>query len=45
MIYDRAPEIASPVARHGFHAAEVRMKTAHHDRIPELAITRERMFS
>ena len=45
MTYDRAPEIARLVARHGFHAAEVRMKNAHHDRIPELAITRDRMFS
>ena len=45
MTYDCAPQIAALVARHGFHAAQVRMKNAHHNRLSELAIAREPVFS
>lgn len=45
MTYDRAPEIVSLVERHGFHAVEVSMKNGHHARVPELVITRRKVFS
>lgn len=45
MTWDRAPEILELVARHGFHAVEIRMKNAHHDRIAELAIAPAPLFA
>ena len=45
MTWDNAPEIAALVARHGFHATEVRMKNAHHRRLPELIVAREPLFA
>ena len=45
MTYDCSPEIVSLVQRHGFHAAVVRMKNAHHSEMRELVITREPMFA
>ena len=45
MTWDRAPEILGLVARHGFHAVEIRMKNAHHDRVAELAIAPAPLFA
>lgn len=45
MTYDSAPEIIDLVGQHGFHAVKVQMKNAHHNRLPELVITRERLFA
>lgn len=45
MTYDRAPEILDLVAKYGFHAVEIRMKNAHHDRIAELAIAPAPLFA
>ena len=45
MTYDCSDEIASLVQRHKFHAAVVVMKNSHHARMPELVITRRRMFT
>jgi len=45
MTYDCSPEIVELVSEHGFEAVTVRMKNAHHDRIPELVITRDRLFA
>ena len=45
MTYDEAPEIIELVHRHGFCAVRVQMKNAHHRRLSELIITRERLFS
>ena len=45
MTYDAAPEALALTRRHGFHAVTVRMKNTHHDRLPELVITREKLFS
>ena len=45
MTYDYSPEVACLVARYGFQAVQVRMKNAHHDRLAELVITRERLFA
>ncbi len=42
--YDEAPEIVALVERHGFHAVRVLMKNGHHNRIPELVITRRPVF-
>ena len=44
MTYDNAPEIVRLVRKHGFHAVSVQMKNAHHNRLPELVITREAFF-
>lgn len=44
MTYDCSPEILDLVAEHGFEAVTVAMKNTHHDRIPELVITRDRLF-
>ncbi len=40
MTYDAAPEILALVRRHGFHAVQVIMKNTHHNRLPELIVTR-----
>ena len=45
MTYDCSDEIVALVRRHGFHAAAVTMKNSHHDRLQELVITRDRLFS
>ena len=44
MTYDCAPEIINLVDRHKFSAVCIYMKNAHHNRLPELIITREPMF-
>ena len=45
MTYDCAPEIMNLIHRHGFHAASVQMMNAHHNKMLELVITREKMFT
>ena len=45
MTYDCAPEIIELIEQHGFHAASVQMKNAHHNHQSELVITGEPMFS
>lgn len=45
MTYDAAPEIIDLVRRHEYHAVCVTMKNAHHNRLSELVITRERLFA
>lgn len=45
MTYDYSPEVVRLVARYGFQAVQVRMKNAHHNRLAELVITRERLFA
>ncbi len=45
MTYDCSPEIVELVSGHGFEAVTVQMKNTHHDRIPELVITRDRLFA
>ena len=45
MTYDYSPEVVRLVERYGFHAVQVRMKNAHHDRLTELVITREPIFA
>ena len=45
MTYDGAPEIVELIQQYGFQAVRVEMKNAHHNRLPELVITRERLFS
>ena len=45
MTYDRAPEIVDLIKEFGFCAVEVVMKNTHHSKLPELVITRRRMFS
>lgn len=45
MTYDCAPEIVDLVRKYGFCAVTVEMKNTHHNRLPELVITRERIFS
>lgn len=44
MTYDCSPEIVELVHYHRFSAVSVQMKTAHHDHVPELIITREPLF-
>ncbi len=44
MTYDCSPEILSLVSAHGFAVAGVLMKNTHHNRVPELVITREPVF-
>ena len=45
MTYDRASEIVTLVRKHGFHAVQVMMKNTHHNRVPELVITPQPVFS
>jgi DNA adenine methylase len=45
MTYDCSSEIEALVREHGFNAAVVEMKNGHHARIPELVITRDRLFT
>lgn len=44
MTYDCAPEIVELVNYHRFSAVSVQMKTAHHNHVPELIITRKPLF-
>ena len=45
MTYDCAPPVVELVQSHGFQCVTVQMKNGHHARIPELVITRDRLFS
>lgn len=45
MTYDCSAEVVALATRHGFHGAVVEMKNGHHARIPELVITRDRLFA
>ena len=45
MTYDNAPEVVRLIRAHGFHAVAVEMKNAHHDRLRELVITRDPLFT
>lgn len=45
MTYDCSPEIVSLVREHEFHGVVVEMKNGHHAILPELVITRDRLFS
>ncbi len=44
MTYDCSDEVASLVRRYGFPAATVAMKNGHHAKIPELVVTRDRLY-
>ncbi len=44
MTYDAAPEIIALVRKHEFAAVRVTMRNTHHARLPELVVTRRRMF-
>lgn len=44
MTYDCAPEILALVRRHQFEVVQVLMKNTHHNRVPELVITRKPVF-
>ena len=45
MTYDCSSEVLELVAKHRFEAVAVEMKNGHHARIPELVITRDRLFA
>ena len=45
MTYDYSPEVTRLVARYGFQAVQVRMNNAHHNRMAELLISRERLYT
>ncbi|MCY4673089.1 MAG: DNA adenine methylase [Bacteroidetes bacterium] len=45
MTYDYSPDIVSLVRQHKFHGALVEMKSTHHLTIPELLITRRKLFT
>ena len=45
MTYDGAPEIVALVQKHRFQTVRVEMKNAHHNRLPELVITRKKLFT
>ncbi len=45
MTYDCSSEIIALVRHHEFHAALVEMKSRHHLKMPELLITRDRLFT
>ena len=45
MTYDAAPEIIALVHRHGFHAVRLSMTNRHRNPLPELVVTRDRMFA
>ena len=44
MTYDEAPEIVDLICKHDFHAVRVLMKNGHHNKVPELVITRMPVF-
>ena len=43
--YDAAPEIAELVRQHNFNAVRLSMKNSHHNRVRELVITAEPLFT
>lgn len=45
MTYDAAPEIVDLVHQHDFEAVCLAMKNTHHNRVPELVITSESLFT
>lgn len=45
MTYDCSSEIIKLIRKHEFHAARVEMKSRRHAKIPELLITRNRLFT
>jgi DNA adenine methylase len=45
MTYDCSEEVLSLSHEHSFNVATVEMKNGHHARIPELVITRDRLFA
>ena len=45
LTYDKSPEILSLISQHGFFVVQVFMKNTHHNRIPELIITRRPVFN
>ena len=45
MTYDASEEIVNLIAKHNFHAVQVKMKTTHHAHNIELIITRRKLFS
>ena len=45
MTYDCSSEIMDLVAQYNFHGAIIEMKSGHHLKIPELLITRRRVFT
>ena len=45
MTYDTSPEIVDLVARHKFCACSLTMKNTHHNKVPELVITRDPIFA
>jgi len=45
MTYDNAPEIVGLIQRYDFHAVTVMMKNSHHNKMKELVITREPLFT
>ena len=45
MTYDCSDRVAQLVQAYGFQGVVVEMKNGHHARIPELVITRDRLFS
>lgn len=45
MTYDCSPEIESLVSAHGFEAVVIEVKNSHHAQVPELVITRDRLFA
>ncbi|WP_419947198.1 DNA adenine methylase [Candidatus Poriferisodalis sp.] len=45
MTYDCCDEITELVAEHRFHAVTVEMRNGHNTRVPELVITRDRLFA
>ena len=44
MTYDRSPEILDMISAYGFYVVQVLMKNTHHNKIPELIITRRPVF-
>ena len=45
MTYDASPEIVDLVHQNGFYACSLSMKNTHHNNIPELVITSEKLFA
>ena len=45
MTYDEVPEIVELVRRHGFAAVRLSMTNTHHNRLPELVVTPDPMFT
>ena len=45
MTYDYAAEVLNLVEEHGFEAVQVLMRNTHHNRLPELVISRSQVFA